>query len=140
MDFDTFKINHSETLMYYQIIEHDLKYIYAFMHKGNVNDNLDEIDKNTLGQIIDKLRKLDNEDNKPNISANDYNFLKQLSKNRNYWAHQVYTDFMYNDNPINSRDYAKACDKLVKDHDRLLYVFRNVEKVRIRLCTDVYRR
>ena len=39
MDFDTYKILHSETLMYYQLIEHDLKYIYAYMRRGDINDN-----------------------------------------------------------------------------------------------------
>lgn len=41
MYFGMFKILHSEKIMYYQIIEHDLKYIYAFMLKGNINKHFD---------------------------------------------------------------------------------------------------
>ena len=140
MKFDEFKILHSETIMYYQVVEHDLKLIYAYMHEGDVNDNLDSVENMTLGQMIDLLKALDNEDGKPNISSGDYNFLKQLSKNRNHWAHKVFTEFMYEENFINSDKYAKQCQKLAKDHDRLSVVFRNVEKVRIRLCSEVYRR
>ena len=43
MDFNQFKILHSETIMYYQVVEHDLKLIYASIHKGDVQDNLDDV-------------------------------------------------------------------------------------------------
>ena len=140
MDFNQFKILHSETIMYYQVVEHDLKLIYAYMHKGDVQDNLDDVETRSLGQMIDILKVLDNEDGKPNISANDYNYLKQLSKNRNHWAHKVFTEFMYEDNFLYTQEYERQCNKLVKDHDRLSIVYKNVEKVRIRLCGEVYRR
>ena len=140
MDFQQFKILHSETIMYYQVVEHDLKLIYAYMRKGDVGDNLDMVETKTLGQMIDMLKILDNEDGKPNISSGDYNYLKQLSKNRNHWAHKVFTVFMYEDNFMYSNEYERQCQKLQKDHDRLSVVFRNVEKVRIRLCSKVYRR
>ena len=140
MDFNQFKILHSETIMYYQVVEHDLKLIYAYMHKGDVQDNLDDVETRSLGQMIDILKVLDNEDGKPNISANDYNYLKQLSKNRNHWAHKVFTEFMYEDNFLYTQEYERQCNKLVKDHDRLSIVYKNVEKVRIRLCSEVYRR
>ena len=140
MDFQQFKILHSETIMYYQVVEHDLKLIYAYMRKGDVGDNLDMVETKTLGQMIDMLKILDNEDGKPSISSGDYNYLKQLSKNRNHWAHKVFTEFMYEDNFMYSNEYERQCQKLQKDHDRLSVVFRNVEKVRIRLCSEVYRR
>ncbi len=140
MDFQQFKILHSETIMYYQVVEHDLKLIYAYMRKGDVGDNLDMVETKTLGQMIDMLKILDNEDGKPNISSGDYNYLKQLSKNRNHWAHKVFTEFMYEDNFMYSNEYERQCQKLQKDHNRLSVVFRNVEKVRIRLCSEVYRR
>ena len=140
MDFQQFKILHSETIMYYQVVEHDLKLIYAYMRKGDVGDNLDMVETKTLGQMIDMLKILDNEDGKPNISSGDYNYLKQLSKNRNHWAHKVFTEFMYEENFIYSREYEKQSKKLIKDHDRLEVVYKNVEKVRIRLCSEVYRR
>ena len=140
MNFEHFKILHSETIMYYQVVERGLKLIYAFMHKGDVKDNLDEAETTSFGQMIDILKNLDNEDGKPSISSNDYNFLKQLSKNKNHWAHKVFTEFLYENDFLHSDEYAKQCQKLEKDHDRLEIVYKNVERERIRLYTEVYGR
>lgn len=140
MNLEHFKILHSETIMYSQVVERDLKLIYAFMHKGDVKDNLDEVETTSFGQMIDILKNLDNEDGKPSISSNDYNFLKQLSKNKNHWAHKVFTEFLYENDFLHSDEYVKQCQKLEKDHDRLEIVYKNVERERIRLCTEVYGR
>ncbi len=101
MDFDEFKICYAETMMSYQLIEHDIKFIYAFMLKGSINKNFKEIENNTLGQMIRDLKELDNSDNNPLIKPNDYNFLMQICDNRNHWAHEVFVEFMYNDDFIN---------------------------------------
>ena len=74
MDFKDFKIVYAETMLYYQAIEHDIKIIYAFMKVGDVNKHFDEIENKTLGQMIRRLKELDNEDNKPLIRTGDYNF------------------------------------------------------------------
>ena len=65
------------------------------MKVGDVNKHFDEIENKTLGQMIRKLKELDNSDNKPLISSNDYNFLTQICDNRNHWAHSVFTEFIY---------------------------------------------
>lgn len=69
------KTNLSETIMYYQIIEHDLKYIYSFMLKGDVGKHLNDMNNKTLGQMIKILKDLDFSDGRPLISFGDYNFL-----------------------------------------------------------------
>lgn len=51
-----------------QTIEGDLKWIYAFMHKGDPNENRSKVANYTLGQIVNKLKELDNSDGKPYIS------------------------------------------------------------------------
>ena len=38
--------------MYCQVIEHYVKYIYATMHVGRFEDNLEEIKKCSLGQTL----------------------------------------------------------------------------------------
>ena len=95
MTFDEFKILHSETVMYYQIIEHDLKYIYSYMLKGDIDEHFDKIGTRTLGQMVKMLKDLDNSDGDPLISASDYNFLSQITDNRNLWCHSNFTDFIY---------------------------------------------
>ena len=51
MGFEKFKDYYVTTMMYYQRIEHDIKLIYAFMLKGNTDDNLESIENKTLGTI-----------------------------------------------------------------------------------------
>ncbi|MDY4788158.1 MAG: hypothetical protein SO253_02425 [Bacilli bacterium] len=114
MDFDTFKIKYAETMFYYQAIEHDIKFIYAFMKVGDVNKHFAEIENKTLGHMIRKLKELDNSDKKPYISSGDYNFLTQICDNRNHWAHSVYTKFIYENDCFNSKEYLKECAKLKK--------------------------
>lgn len=139
MEFNEFKILHSETIMYYQIIEHDIKLIYAYLHKGNIEKNYQCIERETLGESLRILRKLDNEDGKPLILADDYNFLIQISENRNEWAHDNYIEFMYEKDPLNSLAYKKQCEKLRKDHQRLQSVYKSVENIRIKICNEYTR-
>lgn len=132
MDFDVFKLFHSETIMYFQCIENDLKWIYSYLCVGDKYDIYDSLDGNTLGQIINKLKDIDLSDGKPFISLSDYDFLKQMKEKRNYWCHQAYVDFIYEDNWPNSIDYRKICEKLCKDHDKIKNVCNNVEQVKIK--------
>ena len=60
MRFEGFKIKYAETMMYYQMIENDVKLIYSFMLQGEVEDNYDSIENNTLGFMLKKLKELDN--------------------------------------------------------------------------------
>lgn len=136
MDFDSYKILHSETLMYYQLIEHDLKYIYAYMRKGNIEDNFERIENMTLGQMIKTLQDLDNSDGDPLISAGDYNFLSQIKDNRNLWAHSNFTEFIYKQNFLYSKEYQKQCEKLQKDHDRVSRACDILKNIRVEYCTN----
>ena len=119
--------------MCFQIIEGDLKWIYAFMHKGDPAETRSKVSNYTLGQIVNKLKKPDNSDGKPYISASDYNFLSQMTEKRSYWCYQCYRDFLYEDSWLSSKDYEKVCNKLQKDHDRLDIVYKNVEQIKIKL-------
>ena len=58
MTRDKFKLIHSELIMQVQCIESDLKLIYAGMHSGDFEDNLDMLEKANLGTIIKKLKEL----------------------------------------------------------------------------------
>lgn len=139
MDIDTFKILHSETIGFCQIIESDLKWIYSLMLAGDVSENRALIEKDTLGQIVSKLKELDKSDGEQFISDGDYNFLKQMTKKRNYWCHNCYRDFMYESDPYASEAYRKVCVMLQRDHDRLEQVRNNVEQAKMN-ANDVFRR
>lgn len=135
MDFETFKSKYAETMMYYQVIEHDIKFIYAYMLRGDINKHFDDIETTTLGNMINKLRDLDYSDNKPLISKGDYNFLSQICANRNHWAHKVYTEFVYIKSWECSSKYEKQCEKLEKDRERVERAAKILENIRVDYCT-----
>ena len=137
MDFKDFKNVYADTMLCYQLIEHDIKFIYAYMRLGSVDEHFDEIENKTLGQMIRILKDLDNSDGKPLIAASDYNFLTQICDNRNHWAHKVFVSFIYEDNWINSREYQKQCDKLSKDYERAYRASKILERIRIEYCSSI---
>lgn len=137
MEFKEFKIKYAETMLNYQAIEHNIKFIYAFMKAGDVNKHFYEIENKTLGKMIRKLKELDNSDKKLYISSGDYNFLTQICDNRNHWAHSVFTEFIYKNDCFSLREYQKQCAKLGKGHDRVQAAFDILEKIRIDYCKSI---
>ena len=136
MNLDEFHNIIGKTIMHCQIIEHDIKRIYASMLKGDYYDNLIKVEKWSLGQTIKKLKELDFSDKKPYLSASDYNFLKQMTEKRNHWCHQTYQNFLYNKHFLQSKEYADECRKLKRDNERLSNVCDALEKVRIQAVKD----
>ncbi|CDE72827.1 unknown [Acidaminococcus sp. CAG:917] len=141
MTLENFHLILGQTIMYCQIIEHDVKMIYAAMCKGDVYDTLAMIDKNkwTLGHSVKELKKLDFSDRKPYISADDYNFLSQMAYKRNYWCHKTYIQFIYNPSFLYSKEYEKECHKLQCDNEKLSSVYKALEKVRLNAMHDFNR-
>ena len=128
MDYIEFKVQHSELIMYCQIIENDLKWIYSFMHKGKPNQTRNQVSDLSLGQIVKELKYLDGSDGVFWISEETYDFLLHMSKARNYWCHQCYIDFVYNKEGWDSKEYEDVCKKLKKQHDRFKEIFEQVEQ------------
>ena len=134
MNFEEFKNFYALTMMFYQRIEHDIKLIYAFMLKGDAGDNFDSIENETLGTMIRTLEKLDYSDNKPFISKDDYHFLKKICDRRNYWAHHAFIDFIYDDDPLLSKEYKDICRSLEKDYREVEKASDILEKMRVECC------
>lgn len=132
MELNEFHFLVGQTIMYCQIIEHDVKRIYAAMHKGDYYENLGKAEKWTLGTCVGKLKELDFSDNDPYISASDYNFLKQITEKRNHWCHQTYQNFLYNKQFLQSKEYVEECRKLQRDNQRFSRVCDVLENVRIK--------
>lgn len=136
MIFDDYKKMHSETIMYYQLVENDLKIIYSLFWKES-NETYWRIKEFTLGAVIKKLKELDLSLEEPLLTSNDYNFLKQISKNRNYWAHSNYIDFSYIKDSLDSDEYHKNCKKLLKDYKRVKEVSKKLQIIRIEFYNDL---
>lgn len=139
MNFDDFKNYYALTMMSYQRIEHDIKLIYAYMLKGNTNNNLESIENKTLGTMVRILEELDYSDDKPFISKSDYQFLKDICDKRNYYAHQVFIDFIYKDSPLSSNVYRDISASLENDYKEVIRASDILEEMRIECC-DKYRR
>ena len=138
MTYQEFLLLHSDTIRCFQLIEHDLKGIYAFMQQGDVDENFESLSKKNLGYVLKSLKKLDYSDGDPFLSPEDYNFLNQMRDKRNYWCHQCFVEFVYLPNFESSSNFRKVFSKLHRDHDRLVIVQKNVERVRIE-AAEAYR-
>lgn len=139
MDFEEFKILHSEVVMCCQCLENDIKWIYSYMKKGDPLQNFDDLEKKTFGQIVRELRKLDYSDDKPYISKSDYDFLEKLADKRNYWCHQCYVDFLYVTSYLSSNEYHNVYRKLEDEHAEFMRVSDVVEEIKIEVI-DKYKR
>ena len=51
-----------------------------------------------LGKIATALEELDNSDDMPEFSDEEYNTIDEIREIRNYWCHQYYLDFIYIEN------------------------------------------
>lgn len=133
MDFNDFKILHSEVIMYCQLIENDLKWIYSNMKEGNPEENFNSLSTNSLGNTISMLKNLDNSDRRPLLTSADYNFLKQMKDKRNYWCHQAYIDFSYINDFTYSNEYKNVCSKLRKDYEKFKALQNVLEQIKLKM-------
>ena len=134
MNYSYFKDYYSLTMMNYQCIEHDVKLIYAFMCKGDIDSNYEGIENMTLGQMIVVLESLDYSDDSPFISRSDYKFLKRICDKRNYWAHQAFVDFVYIEDFANSKEYKNICTSLKNDYEEVKRASDILQSMRIEFC------
>ncbi len=135
-DLQEFHYYVGETIMFCQCIEHDIKWIYAGMLRGDCDENFNTISKEkwTFGKTVSKLEELDNCDNDPYFDKEDYALLKRIAKIRNYWAHNAYVDFVYEKS--NEKAFNKVSKRLENDHNRLEKIHDSVEKVRLDVLKD----
>ncbi len=119
MTRDQFKLIHSELIMQVQLIENDLRLIYASMKAGVFEDNYDNLEQANLGKIIRALKELDNSDGAPELSDKDYETLNQIREIRNYWCHQCYLDYVYIvDDNAQEKKFQKIAERLHQDGNR----------------------
>lgn len=140
MTRDKFKLIHSELIMQVQLIENDLRLIYAAMKSGNFDDNIDYLEKANLGKIIKELKELDYSDGLPDLSDKDYELLNQIREIRNYWCHQCYIDYVYiADDFKREKAFQKIAERLHNDENRTWDLHERMEKMRVK-CLKKYNR
>lgn len=131
MDYDTFKLIHSELIMSVQYIEQDLKLIYSILKGGEFYDNYSDVENSPLGKLLKSLREMDQELGYSKIKENDYELLNQIREIRNYWCHQCYIDFHYIEDPqAHEEAFQKVAFKLHEDELRVYELQQKIEKLR----------
>lgn len=136
MELKEFKYYLGETIMYCQIIEHDVKYIYAAMLSGDFNTNLNNITTWTLGETVRELEFLDKD---KLFSKQDYKLLKEMTRKRNHWCHQTFLEFGYCLNPKETQaKYHIEQQELIQDHLALARLWKDTQMVRVK-ALKIYR-
>ena len=117
--FDEYKFLLGETIILYQVMENDLKLIYAGMMDGNFYKNIEMVRGNYkgLGQIILALEELDNSDSSPYFTKETYKLLNKLARQRNYYCHQCSVDFCYNPYFRESVEFQDALEGLKRTNE-----------------------
>ncbi len=131
MTLDTFKLIHSELIKQVQLIENDLRLIYAAMKPGDFDDNFDTLERANLGRISMELKQLDYSDGYPDLAPEDYETIDSIRLIRNYWCHQCYLDFVYlSDEGIREEKFGEISERLVADEKRVWSLHKKLEKIR----------
>jgi hypothetical protein len=133
MELPEFHQRVGEILMYCQCIEHDVKYIYAFMADGGFQANMAKMEQEkwTLGQVVHALEAYDTTWDEPLFTEEEYQVLYEIVHKRNYYAHQVYLTFCYLDDDDDFEySFNLAACNLLSDDEILSNLYDKVEDKR----------
>lgn len=118
-EYDRYKYLLGETILLYQMMENDLKLIYAGMQEGNFFKNVENTRATFkgLGQIILALEELDNTHSTPYFTQDTYSLLNKLARQRNYYCHQCSLDFCYDPYFRESIEFKDSLEKLQRTNE-----------------------
>lgn len=142
MTLEAFQTMLGQTVMYCQVIEHDIKLIYAAMNPGDFEETFFTIlrEKWTLGQTVKRLEDLDASDGHLYLSRRDYGMLNEIAGMRNHWCHETFIEFIYDQNFLTSEAYRLESLRLELDRNKLAGLYRTIEAVRLQAIKDFGRR
>ena len=125
---ERFRKLHSEIIEYYQCIEYDMRRIYSAMSSEDFDDCMDELRELNWGVVLNKLKKLDNSDDNPYFTEDEYNTLDDMRNQRNYWCHQCYLDWVYISDDRNREERLQRLTRqLENENNRAYKIHRKME-------------
>lgn len=127
-EYNDFILYVGKSIEYCQTIEHDIKWLFALIKGGNPLENFKEISTWTLGNTVYELETLDIS---KIIPKKDYSVLKNITAERNYICHQIFRDFLYEEDFINTTAYQNACKRLFDFYNKLSKLHQQIEKFRL---------
>lgn len=117
-----FRVMHSTLLEHYQFIEFHLEGICAALGKKPFADTLEDVEKHSLGRLVQAVRRLEGGKRAPGLSDGVYKELNDLCADRNFWSHCCYTELAF--------DPKTGGLKRQEDRQRLVEDLRRAEELR----------
>lgn len=117
--YDKYKYLLGETVLLYQMMENDLKLIYAGIQDGNYFKNVESVRSTYkgLGQIIMALEEMDLASESPYFTKDTYILLNKLARQRNYYCHQCALDFCYDPYFRESIEFKDSLEQLERTNE-----------------------
>ncbi|MCR5400180.1 MAG: hypothetical protein K6E78_01140 [Treponema sp.] len=113
MNESDFRFKYCELMEFYQYIEMRLKIICSEFLADEEKDwyeRLDEYETDSLGELIKKCSKLQQEKKITLFIKDDFAKLDDIRKKRNYWAHQCFggnNPIIFKHDMVKNNEYAK---------------------------------
>ena len=93
--------------------------------------NYSMVEKVSLGRLLRELHDMDEGVGCASIEQADYELLDQIREIRNYWCHQCYLDFHYEENPKKHEEkFQVVARRLHYDELRVYDLYVKIEKLR----------
>ena len=135
-----FDAAYAETLRYCQVVEHDVMMILALLQEGDPKANLIEIreQRKTLGEIIHDIHEIDESQDKPFFSVNDYKVLYSIRNERNHFVHEAFSSFLYKTGELAEEAFRKEQERLQKFHANMALMAKATQRARIAAAKRKY--
>ncbi len=125
-----------ETISMIQTLECDLKWIYAAIMEGKLEDNYTIVSPWTLGNTIKALESLDKSDAERILADADYRYLKEINHMRNEIVHHIFQRFLYTEKQYDSKEFLLVDQEVTSFYQKLFPFSRAMESIRF----DVFRK
>ena len=125
-----------EIMENFQCIEHDLKRIYAEVFTDDYDDAMDMLETSNLGNMLIKFKRRDMNSDDPWFSEAEYEQLDRIREQRNYWAHQCFLDFVYDDDYQRARSFQKVANRLANENNQIRKLQRKIEGIYLDLIEE----
>ena len=131
LKYEEFKSYVSDILQDTQVIEEDLRWIYAYLHKGKTDKNYEKSKKIDVAKLVNNVEALDFAHENHQLNLDDYAVLRQIRNLRNYLADKIYSTFIFNQDYLKSLEYKNACEKVVNYYEDIHNLVPTVHKFKL---------
>lgn len=132
---DEFRIAHSKIIEEFQWLEWTLKNMYSKLIEGHYPECFDEVAEKPLGELIKKLKDVEEQNKTHYLTDKDYINLKKIKDMRNYWCHNCYVEGdsyleQQSDGSIVSKS-RELLDRVKNDYEMVRELARKLVEIRI---------